>query len=200
MTQSERQRIERLKKINMETNALTRESIEIALIQLLATRKLDQISVTELVEKAGVSRGSFYRNFESKEAVLESGFQRIMGFLLETMKQTVAAGTEDEALALFRNAVEQIMAQSKLFGLLLMARKRSSDFNIILNYIHDHFPNISREALYALVVWAGALQNLFAAWHTEGMPEDKDTFAGYCYRLSAPYIELMRKLAPEIAG
>lgn len=42
-----------------------------ALLQLMQKKAFDRISITELCRKAGVSRMSFYRNFESKEDVLK---------------------------------------------------------------------------------------------------------------------------------
>ena len=48
-----------------------------ALLQLMQKKAFDRISITELCRKAGVSRMSFYRNFESKEAVLNKWCARI---------------------------------------------------------------------------------------------------------------------------
>lgn len=41
-----------------------------ALLELLKTKSLSDISIGELCDKAQVGRTSFYRNFESKEAVI----------------------------------------------------------------------------------------------------------------------------------
>ena len=60
---------------NQESKNLTRESIKIALIQLMQQHSLDEITVTALLERAGVSRAGFYRNYPSKEAVLDEIFQ-----------------------------------------------------------------------------------------------------------------------------
>ncbi|MBQ6293045.1 MAG: TetR/AcrR family transcriptional regulator [Lachnospiraceae bacterium] len=49
----------------------TQEYIITALLQLLHKKAFSQISVTELCRKAGVSRMSFYRYFESREDVLK---------------------------------------------------------------------------------------------------------------------------------
>ena len=54
--------LENLRKSNQESNLLTREAIETALLQLLEKKKLTKISISELVKRAGVSRAAFYRN------------------------------------------------------------------------------------------------------------------------------------------
>ena len=52
---------------NNEANRITRESICTALLELLKTKEFKEISVSELVRRAGVSRQSFYRNYKTKK-------------------------------------------------------------------------------------------------------------------------------------
>ena len=47
-----------------------------ALLKLIKTKRLDKISVTELCEKAGVSRVTYYRNFSSVESILVDYLKR----------------------------------------------------------------------------------------------------------------------------
>lgn len=61
---------------NKESNQLTKESIETALLFLMEKKDLQQISISELVRKAGVSRNAFYRNYKSKEEILEHAYAR----------------------------------------------------------------------------------------------------------------------------
>ena len=61
---------------NKESNQITRESIETALLFLMEKKELSKISVSELVKKAGVSRNAFYRNYKSKEEILEKAYAR----------------------------------------------------------------------------------------------------------------------------
>ncbi|MGT2753343.1 TetR/AcrR family transcriptional regulator [Streptococcus ovis] len=72
---------------NKESNQLTRESIETALLFLLEKKELAQISISELVQKAGVSRNAFYRNYKSKEEILEMAYERTSHALMEKWKK-----------------------------------------------------------------------------------------------------------------
>jgi len=54
----------------MTLNKTIRESLALALIRLLQKKDFSEITVSEIVKTAGVSRSSFYRNFESKEQLL----------------------------------------------------------------------------------------------------------------------------------
>ncbi len=60
-----------------ELNAFIKECITKALINLMGKKSFEDITITELVECAGVSRVSFYRNFESKIDVLEKHLQTL---------------------------------------------------------------------------------------------------------------------------
>lgn len=65
-------KVENFEDYNAEIHRITVESIQIALLQLLEKKQYVDISIKELVETAGVSRSAFYRNYKSKEDVVES--------------------------------------------------------------------------------------------------------------------------------
>lgn len=66
-----KQSLQNLAHCNQESRRLTREAIEIALLSLLEKKPLGHITISELVARAGVSRNAFYRNYSSKEDILE---------------------------------------------------------------------------------------------------------------------------------
>ena len=59
-----------LKKNNAESNYITREAIRDALYILMRKKDFNDIRITEIIKKSGVSRSAFYRNFKSKEDIL----------------------------------------------------------------------------------------------------------------------------------
>lgn len=66
-----------LRKNNAESNAITKECIESALILLMKKKPFSEISIQEIIKRAGVSRSSYYRNYDSKEAILEGRLDSI---------------------------------------------------------------------------------------------------------------------------
>lgn len=58
-----------------------------ALLQLMETTPFRKISITDLTRKAGVSRLTFYRNFESKEDVLRLHYREVFQKYLEHLEQ-----------------------------------------------------------------------------------------------------------------
>lgn len=65
---------------------LTEEYIYSAFLQLLDKKHYDDISVCEICNKAGVSRMSFYRNFESKEDLTFKGIDKIIKTLTQKIE------------------------------------------------------------------------------------------------------------------
>ena len=78
--------LQNLKVSNKESRKLTREALETALLLLLEKKTLNQITISELVAKAGVSRNAFYRNYKSKEAILESILTQIVRRIFRGLK------------------------------------------------------------------------------------------------------------------
>lgn len=56
-----------MNKKNNPENIFIRECMAEALIKLIKTKSLSEITITELTKTAGVLRMSHYRNFNSKE-------------------------------------------------------------------------------------------------------------------------------------
>lgn len=63
---------------NQERNTYVCNAMTDALLKMLKMRKLSDISIGEIAEQAGVSRNSFYRNYDSKEDILR---RRIRSYL-----------------------------------------------------------------------------------------------------------------------
>ncbi|MGN1227180.1 MAG: TetR/AcrR family transcriptional regulator, partial [Christensenellales bacterium] len=54
-----------------KTSLFVRDCISTALFELMEKKDFHKIKITEIIERAGVSRMGFYRNFKSKEDVVE---------------------------------------------------------------------------------------------------------------------------------
>ena len=65
-------------------NLAVKQSLANALFALLEEKGLGSVSINELVTRAGVSRSSFYRNFDSIDDVLTYGNQLLVDEFYET--------------------------------------------------------------------------------------------------------------------
>jgi AcrR family transcriptional regulator len=64
----------------------SRQALIDALIELMADKTYDSISIKEIVEKANVGRSTFYAHYETKDDLLRSGFERLLD---ETLNHVV---------------------------------------------------------------------------------------------------------------
>lgn len=91
-------------------NIFVRECIRDALLALMKEKPLDKITVTEIIARAGVSRMGFYRNYDSKESVIED-------FILTVFENTVTRIEAERPLDL-RTAkiIETALENFKLYA------------------------------------------------------------------------------------
>ena len=76
-----KKRIQKLKMINEEKKQLTKNSIIEALFLLLKDNKMEDIRITQIVKKAGISRASFYRYYATKEEIIEDALNSQIGLI-----------------------------------------------------------------------------------------------------------------------
>lgn len=83
-------------KSNEGRNLYVVEHITSGLLELMEQKPFGSISVSEICEKAGVGRASFYRNFESKEDIIRKHLHNLLeewwaGYTGTTTPELVAA-------------------------------------------------------------------------------------------------------------
>lgn len=86
---------------NKELRQLTRESLLTAFLELWETKPYGQISVTELAQRAGVSRMAFYRNFESKDDLVVEHVRSLYAAYTEELEEEGRTLYVDYAIRFF---------------------------------------------------------------------------------------------------
>lgn len=92
---------------NTEQKKFSKECIQTALLSLMETKLLRDISISEIAEKAGVSRNAFYRNFDSKEQILEEYIVDITEDFYKRMDDAKINARKDFLINLFKHLYEQ---------------------------------------------------------------------------------------------
>lgn len=99
--------ISSLQEYNAEMHRITIESIQQAMIELLKTEMFEKITIQQLVKKAGVSRSAFYKNFCSKEEVLQSIVYDRFSDLANKLCCEITSPTRDAFQKIMQNMIEQ---------------------------------------------------------------------------------------------
>lgn len=163
---------------NKESNRLTRESIQTALLQLMKNNEFEKITVTAIINRAGVSRSGFYRNYSSKEEVMEDICLFVRKSLVKAMNNI------------------QYHENPRLFykDIFAAIKENPSDFRLIMDaavpgkYIVKALPvppqiesKQDSSEYYTYIALVSSLRSVVIEWFRNGMTEDADFMAGILY-------------------
>jgi AcrR family transcriptional regulator len=101
--------------------ALTRRLLQDGLLRLLATEKLEDISVTALCKEAGINRATFYNHYASPNALLDEMENQLVSELYE----------------LSRNSADLEDATNRLEQICIKLREKADLFRILVHYHFD---------------------------------------------------------------
>ena len=150
-----------------EAHDAVMESLTQALLLLMEQKPLAQINISELCEKAGVSRVSFYRNFDSMEQILLQHFIRCTDDWWADFKKKDSAAMSE---SFWSELLEQYRKNKRLVQLLYE--------NGVSHIIKEHIfaccaPDSAPDEIegYARAMLAGTLYGLIDEWIRRGMKE-----------------------------
>ncbi len=135
------------------------QKITDALLELMKTNDYDSISITDIVNKAGLSRVTYYRHFNSKEDILIRYFQITKEkFVAQTRLSDGQINNEMIIINLFYNFKANMEANKAL-------RKAKLE-NQLLNYLSTEFLSNLPVKLDKYIAYfiAGALFNVLINW------------------------------------
>ena len=165
---------------NRQINQVTRESLSIALIYLMNEKPFEKISISELVDRAGVSRTAFYRNYESKEDLLSEIGKSLINRISELNGMNRSGKLSyNWYLEIFRTIKEHKESFSLFINANLTA-KMLFNRNTIVDVV---FPSSEKAERYRLLAEEGAMNNVITTWFSEGMKESPEEMADLCFNL-----------------
>lgn len=162
-----------------------------ALIDLMEKKPLEEISITELTKKAGVSRMSYYRSFTSKRHILEEYLQGIVHrFRMEGEKNGYLGKDHgyEQLLYAFR-----FFRHHSRYALCLHNANLSSILLDGLNKYMEQYilpPKADFAQRCKTYAYAGALYNLYIQWLMDGMQESEEKMAEITFRVMFPHSKL----------
>jgi len=181
---SEIKRHEVLRLSNEKSNRLTKDYIESALILLMAEKAYADITISEIVKRAGVSRTAYYRNYKSKEDILKNLLQEVIKQAHQAMG-SFAYVTEPKKYwqALFTMAG----AHATSINALLRCGLGPILLNEITKNLTDPIPKANMEDKYDMIFWSGAVYNVIINWLDSGMSQSADEMAELCLYIMANF-------------
>ncbi|WP_162457745.1 TetR/AcrR family transcriptional regulator [Actinotalea caeni] len=96
--------------------ARTRRSLREALFALARERPLDEISVSDIAERAGVNRSTYYQHYSDKNTLLADALDAVID---EAIGADEAAITEAEGARILLEYLRHVEANADLYRMLL---------------------------------------------------------------------------------
>ena len=162
-----------LRMSNSESNHIVRESLKMAIMQLMADKPLAEISITELVKRAGVSRSAFYRNYGSKENLVEDVCRQVVNEIIEILKDPLH---RENRSAWFSQLFIAVKKNERYFRVCLDTYTQLMTSSVLETVCppegtDDHFRLVSRE---------GAFIAVLTDWFRGGMKESPEYMGRLC--------------------
>ena len=84
----------------------SRQAIELALLELLGSKKIDEISISELAETADVNRKTFYNHFSSVTEVLDSVEGNFFHYIFSLLPEEITINNTVEIYHLLSSIIK----------------------------------------------------------------------------------------------
>lgn len=175
----------------------TQIAVESALLELLKEKKLSQITISELAERADINRKTFYNNYSSIEDVLTSIESKITSFIFDSLPQTLTPESDGYILVLFqklasvvepyKEILNQIFSQNNIIPF----QKRMDEK--IIPYIEQNLAshNIDKRLTpYINLYIVHGVFNIFTEWFSKESDLTANQIAQLAYNLT---ISAMKK-------
>lgn len=158
----------------------------VALFQLMKSKPYDRISISDLVEKSGCSRASFYRNYINKEHIIEEYITKAFGstFIRHPLTKD---NMRQEVLCIF----EEIYGQRAILSILNQAGQLDILDKLMYN---ETIEQINRLGVlnnkYQPFFFAGAVSSMIKAWVIFDFAETPSQMTDIFFRSLKGYMSL----------
>ena len=157
---------------NEARNAYVTEHITGALLSLLKEKPMQDISISEIVDAAGVGRTSFYRNYETKEDIIK---KHIVD-LIEKWDQEYKASGKGSNAELYGSLFQHLKANADFY---LLLKERNLMHLFLEVFLERNGPKSEYENMWAYTTAfiTYGTYGWIEEWIGRGMQESAETMA-----------------------
>jgi AcrR family transcriptional regulator len=169
---------------NTEENRRVRKAISEALFDLLLEKDFSEITVTDIIKKAGVARASYYRNYDSKEDVLKESMKELQRKVTSDIEPSLVEGDIDHDTRV--RLLEEMLTVFLSMKSYILSLHKTGYSMIFLDYLNDFsismFGVMPRKSIerYGVYYAAGGIFNVMIIWLENGAVETPHAVAEYC--------------------
>lgn len=178
--ETELKKRESLRLSNMKSNELTRECVRTALIYLMSEKPFDKITVTSIIERSGISRAGFYRNYVSKEEVLEEIGQRLADTICQSLAMEKYKNNSWQWYFDCFTVIKEKEKDVRLFIQAGISLNSVLQFNILSE---KEFKRLSVKERYRTLASQSAFTRIIFYWFQNEMKESPKEMADLCVEI-----------------
>ena len=143
-----------------------------ALLSLLAKKPIEDISISELVDTAGIGRASFYRNYERKEDILKAYIDTLFLEWTDECNKSGEMSLSEQVRTMIAH-----FEKHRSFYQLLNERGLTYLLKDVIIGICGPKPEYEKTQAYATAFVAYTLYGWIDVWFQRGMVETADEIA-----------------------
>ena len=162
-----------------ETTTLVKKCIVDSLLLLMNEKDFDEISITEICNKAGVSRMTYYRNYYNKDDII---IEYLKDIAEDFKKESHSWMQKNEYTN--KNVIRFLFAYFEKYSYCVITLRKANLSGLLQeclnNYLETETNMLKRQdpyEKYHMYSYAGALFNVYMKWIDNGMKESVDEMA-----------------------
>ena len=168
----------------------SKKMINAALADLLQEKPLDKITVTDVVNRAGINRGTFYAHYQDIPDVINHLIENTFSMIREVLSQDPKQLTQLPSMLLAQ--IQQILEEETDFYKKVMASGAASVLqeqlvSVVVEYLlqHEQEYSFGSHESYVLNIrfCAGGLSNLYRDWFAGKLDMTLSELTGYAQRM-----------------
>ena len=168
-------------KAEYRSSIRSKKLINDALVALLDEKTLDKITVTDIVKKANINRGTFYAHYENVSDVVTSIFASTY-VIVQASIQDFHENT-DLDLSVMLKKIQQVMENDfefykKIFSSDINMKIYEEISNVLISCLFDHEEELSRvshaDFVFYTSFYSGGIIKLYRDWFIGELPMSFD--------------------------
>ncbi|RGH08279.1 TetR/AcrR family transcriptional regulator [Firmicutes bacterium AF16-15] len=155
----------------------TRMCIGEAVFSLMDKKPYEEIRVSDIVKRAGVSRMTFYHYYEQKEDALADYFHEIVNGYVRERSEIIKKGGKFHD----PGSIEHALKYFDQYAAFILKLVDAHLYHIILeamnSFMMERIQPVYKIPPYELYFYGGALMNVFVMWEKNGKRETPEAIA-----------------------
>lgn len=146
---------------NEESRLEARTCIKSALIDLLQQKHFEEIRMTDIINRSGVSRSGVYNNYKNKTEIMIDIYKEPIDDVISALGTSIVENIE----LIFRTGKKH----EEAFRSIIDAGLEHN----LLNIMNERYEGVSTS--FYIPLWIGMIYNAFIEWAKTGMAEPVET-------------------------